>query len=99
MSAGWGREGRFISYGDGSGARLFVMKPFDGNPASVGGNVHVAFLAPDRAAEFDTFHAAALAASGTDEGPPVHPLYHVITAVLTCAIDGNKLQAVCHMAE
>ncbi len=29
----------------------------------------MAFLAPDRAA-VDVFHAAALAAGGTDEGPP-----------------------------
>ena len=40
----------FISYGERSGSRFFVMRPFDGNPATVGNGVHVAFIAPDRAA-------------------------------------------------
>ena len=94
------REGSFVSYGDGSGARLFVMTPFDGNPASVGNGVHVAFLAPDRAA-VDAFHAAALAAGGTDEGAPgSRPQYHEhYYGAYVRDLDGNKLQAVCHKPE
>ena len=90
----------FVSYGDGSGARLFVMTPYDGRPATVGNGVHVALLAPDRAA-VDAFHAAALAAGGTDEGPPgPRPHYHEnYYGAYVRDPDGNKLQAVCHKPE
>jgi catechol 2,3-dioxygenase-like lactoylglutathione lyase family enzyme len=59
---------------------------------------HVAFTAADRAT-VDAFHAAALAAGGTDNGAPgiraiYHPDYYgayVLTA------DGINLEAVCHL--
>tara|TARA_R110002126_G_scaffold20353_27_gene75467 strand:+ start:1111 stop:1491 length:381 start_codon:yes stop_codon:yes gene_type:complete len=87
----------FISYGDGSGSRLFVMTPYDGGTATAGNGVHVAFLAPGRAA-VDAFHAAALAAGGTDEGAPgLRPHYHEhYYGAYIRDPDGNKLQAVCH---
>ena len=90
----------FISYGDRSGSRLFVMTPFDGNPATVGNGVHVAFKADNRA-QVDAFHAAALAAGGTDEGAPgLRPHYHEhYYGAYVRDPDGNKLQAVCHRAE
>ena len=90
----------FISYGDRSGSRLFVVTPFDGNPATVGNGVHVAFKAENRA-QVDAFHAAALAAGGTDEGPPgPRPQYHEhYYGAYVRDLDGNKLQAVCHRAE
>jgi len=90
----------FISYGDGSGSRFFVMRPFDGKPATVGNGVHVAFLARTRA-QVDAFHAAALAAGGTDEGAPgLRPHYHAsYYGAYARDIDGNKIQAVCHRAE
>jgi catechol 2,3-dioxygenase-like lactoylglutathione lyase family enzyme len=61
---------------------------------------HVALAAPDRAT-VDAFHAAALAAGGTDNGGPgvremYHPNYYgayVLTA------DGVNLEAVCHRPE
>ena len=61
---------------------------------------HIAFTAPDRAT-VDAFHAAALAAGGTDNGAPgirehYHPDYYgayVLTA------DGVNLEAVCHRPE
>ncbi len=98
-SRGLERE-RFIAYGDGSGARFFVMRPYDGKPASAGNGTHVAFLAPDRAA-VDAFHAAALAAGGTDEGAPgLRPHYHAdYYGAYVRDPDGNKLQAVCHRPE
>jgi catechol 2,3-dioxygenase-like lactoylglutathione lyase family enzyme len=65
--------------GDGGGAcwlrpgermpQFFVQAPFDGQPATAGNGVMVAFLAPDHAA-VDRAHAAGLAAGGTDEGAP-----------------------------
>ena len=93
------RDG-FISYGDGSGSRFFVMRPFDGKPASVGNGTHVAFIAPSRTA-VDAFHTAALGAGGTDEGAPgLRPHYHAAYyGAYVRDPDGNKLQAVCHRAE
>ena len=93
------RDG-FISYGDGSGSRFFVMRPFVGQPASVGNGTHVAFIAPSRAA-VDAFHAAALGAGGSDEGAPgLRPHYHAdYYGAYVRDPDGNKLQAVCHRPE
>jgi catechol 2,3-dioxygenase-like lactoylglutathione lyase family enzyme len=59
--------------------------------------VHVAFRAADRAA-VDSFHAAALAAGGRDNGAPgvrerYHPSYYGAFALDP---DGNNIEAVCH---
>ena len=85
----------FISWGDGRGSRFFVMKPFDGETASTGNGVHAAFVAI-RQADVDAFHAAALAAGGTDEGVPgLRPHYHAdYYAAYARDPDGNKIQAV-----
>jgi catechol 2,3-dioxygenase-like lactoylglutathione lyase family enzyme len=58
--------------------------------------VHVAFVAADRAA-VDAFHAAAVAAGGTDNGGPgvrenYHPSYY---AAFVLDPDGNNVEAVC----
>jgi catechol 2,3-dioxygenase-like lactoylglutathione lyase family enzyme len=58
---------------------------------------HVAFDAPDRAT-VDAFHAAALAAGGTDNGAPgirehYHPTYY---GAFVLDPDGNNVEAVCH---
>lgn len=91
--------GRLV-YGDMTGPKLFVGRPFDGGPASHGNGAHVAFVAPNRAA-VDAFHAAALANGGTDEGAPgLRPHYHLhYYGAYVRDPDGNKLQAVCHQAE
>src|SRR3954462_4104189 len=48
----------------------------EGTGTPVSENVPLAFAAPDRAT-VDAFHAAALAAGGTDNGPPgVREIYH-----------------------
>jgi catechol 2,3-dioxygenase-like lactoylglutathione lyase family enzyme len=62
--------------------------------------VHVAFVADDRAA-VDAFHAAALAAGGTDNGQPgirahYHPTYY---GAFVLDADGNNVEAVCHRPE
>ena len=61
------------------------------------GAMHVAFLAADRA-QVDAFHAAALAAGGTDNGPPgVRPHYHPnYYAAFVLDPDGRNVEAVCH---
>jgi catechol 2,3-dioxygenase-like lactoylglutathione lyase family enzyme len=61
--------------------------------------VHVAFLAEDRAT-VDAFHAAALEAGGTDNGAPglreiYHPTYY---GAYVLDPDGNNVEAVCHKA-
>jgi catechol 2,3-dioxygenase-like lactoylglutathione lyase family enzyme len=86
----------FIAYGDSPGPRLFIMHPFDGNPASSGNGVHAAFVAESRV-QVDAFHAAALAAGGTDEGAPgLRPQYHEdYYAAYVRDPDGNKIQVVC----
>jgi catechol 2,3-dioxygenase-like lactoylglutathione lyase family enzyme len=59
--------------------------------------VHVAFVAPDRAA-VDAFHAAALHAGGVDNGPPgLRPQYHRhYYGAFAFDADGNNIEAVCH---
>ena len=63
----------------------------------VTGPMHVAFLAADRA-QVDAFHAAALAAGGTDNGAPgVRPHYHPnYYAAFVLDPDGRNVEAVCH---
>jgi catechol 2,3-dioxygenase-like lactoylglutathione lyase family enzyme len=63
-------------------------------------NVHFAFAAPDRET-VDAFHAAALAAGGTDNGGPgireiYHPSYY---GAFVLDLDGNNVEAVCHRPE
>jgi len=63
----------------------------------VGGGTHIAFHCEDRAT-VDAFHAAALAAGGTDNGPPgVRAHYHSnYYAAFVHDPDSNNLEAVCH---
>ena len=58
---------------------------------------HIAFTAKSRA-EVDAFHAAALAAGATDNGPPgvrahYHPAYY---GAFVLDPDGYNIEAVCH---
>jgi len=59
--------------------------------------LHVAFAAADRAT-VDAFHAAALAAGGTDNGAPgVRAIYHPhYYGAFVLDPDGNNVEAVCH---
>ena len=59
--------------------------------------VHVAFAALDRET-VDSFHAAALAAGGRDNGPPgVRPHYHTdYYGAFVLDPDGHTIEAVCH---
>lgn len=64
------------------------------------GPIHVAFTAKDRAT-VDAFYAAALAAGGTDNGPPgLRPIYHAdYYGAFVLDPDGNNVEAVCHHPE
>lgn len=77
--------------------QLYIMRPIDGRPASIGNGVTVAFEAPDRQSVRDT-HARALTAGGHDEGAPglrahYHPDFY---GAYWRDLDGNKLCIVCH---
>jgi catechol 2,3-dioxygenase-like lactoylglutathione lyase family enzyme len=71
----------------------------DGNDAS-SGKLHVAFAASSRAA-VDSFHRAALAAGGLDNGAPgLRPHYHAnYYAAFVLDPDGHNIEAVCHLPE
>jgi catechol 2,3-dioxygenase-like lactoylglutathione lyase family enzyme len=64
------------------------------------GNVHVAIVSPDRAT-VDAFHEAAVAAGGTDNGPPgLRPQYHeTYYGAYVLDPDGHNVEAVCHKPE
>jgi len=62
--------------------------------------IHLAFRSRDRAT-VDRFHAAALAAGGTDHGAPglrahYHPNYY---GAFVLDPDGHNIEAVCHEEE
>lgn len=79
--------------------RFWVTKPYDGQAATVGNGSMTALVAPSRAA-VDAFHAAGLAAGGTDEGAPgLRPYGPSFYACYLRDPDGNKLSAVCETAQ
>jgi catechol 2,3-dioxygenase-like lactoylglutathione lyase family enzyme len=69
-----------------------------GDARPVSGPVHVAFSARSRA-DVTAFHAAALAAGGTDNGAPgLRPDYHPnYFGAFVLDPDGNNIEAVCHL--
>jgi catechol 2,3-dioxygenase-like lactoylglutathione lyase family enzyme len=77
--------------------QFWVLRPIDGQPASAGNGVTVAFEVQDRA-QVDAFHAAALAAGAKDEGKPgLRPHYHRnYYGAYVRDPEGNKLCVVCH---
>jgi catechol 2,3-dioxygenase-like lactoylglutathione lyase family enzyme len=94
---GWVRvwtEPQGLGYGPpGGNDTLAVFSRADAHPPGPG--FHLAFNAPDRAA-VDAFHAAAIAAGGTDNGPPgprsqYSPTYY---AAFVLDPEGWKLEVV-----
>jgi catechol 2,3-dioxygenase-like lactoylglutathione lyase family enzyme len=78
---------------------FFVLKPANGQQATVGNGVTVSFEAPNRAS-IDAFHTTALSAGGTCEGaagtrgwaPNAYAAY-------IRDLDGNKLAVYCFKPE
>ena len=68
-----------------------------GEPSSP---VHVAFRSPNRST-VDEFHAAAIAAGGTDNGPPgIRRVYHeYYYGAYVLDLEGNNIEAVTHDPE
>lgn len=56
-------------YGEMGTPRFAVIKPFDGNPASIGNGTMLAFSCDSRQ-EVDSIYEAALALGGSSEGAP-----------------------------
>jgi catechol 2,3-dioxygenase-like lactoylglutathione lyase family enzyme len=90
---------------DGSGygrafPEFWVGFPVDGAEASPGNGVHVCFIAAS-AEDVRAFHAKALALGGQDEGPPGLRREYADNyyAAFVRDLDGNKIEAVCHLAE
>jgi catechol 2,3-dioxygenase-like lactoylglutathione lyase family enzyme len=81
----------------GGRSQLWVMQPYDGQPAAPGNGWHFALEAQSRD-EVEDFYATALACGGRDEGAPgLRPHYHdQYFAAYVRDPFGNKLQAVCH---
>jgi len=84
-AAGFGRD-------DGTRPSFFIE--IHGEP--VHGRLHVAFGAETRS-QVDAFHAAAIAAGGTDNGTPGLRWYHAdYYGGYVFDPDGNNVEAVCH---
>jgi catechol 2,3-dioxygenase-like lactoylglutathione lyase family enzyme len=91
-------DAQSIDYGT-SDILFSVETPTNGQPATPGNGVHVAFAARDRAT-VDSFHRLALAHGGTDAGiPGLRPTYdaHYYGAFVLDP-EGNKVEAVTYAA-
>lgn len=82
----------FIAWGTpGGAAGVALIKPADGNAATVGNGVMVALQAQDKE-QVDRLYAIALEHGGTCEGPP-GPRGDTFYAAYFRDLDGNKLNA------
>jgi catechol 2,3-dioxygenase-like lactoylglutathione lyase family enzyme len=89
---------RFIAWTTAPTApAVSIIRPFDGNAATVGNGVMVA-LAMDTRAKVDAFYAKALELGGTDEGAPGIRFGNFYAGYFR-DLDGNKLNAFCMAAE
>ena len=84
---------RAVAYGRAF-PEFWVQAPCDGQRAQAANGVHVAFLAASPQ-QVQAFHAAALAAGGTDDGAP-GPRPHYGPQYWGCFVrdlDGHKIEA------
>ncbi len=84
---------RGIGWSAGRGPSLMVMKPFDGQAASVGNGTMIALAAESRE-KVDQVHALALSLGGKDEGS-VGARSERFYAGYFRDLDGNKLVVFC----
>ena len=80
-----------------SAPAVSLIRPFDGNPATVGNGVMVA-IAMDSRAKVDAFHAKALELGAADEGGPGIRFGDFYAGYFRDP-DGNKLNAFCMAPE
>jgi catechol 2,3-dioxygenase-like lactoylglutathione lyase family enzyme len=86
-----------VGYGVTGKPSFWVQLPINGQPASMGNGVHIAFAAKDRAS-VDAFYIAALEQGGAEDGRPglrseYHPSYY---GAFVRDPDGNKIEACSH---
>jgi catechol 2,3-dioxygenase-like lactoylglutathione lyase family enzyme len=88
----WSDARREISFGTKDADDFAISEQYE-----QGGQVHIAFAADTRE-QVDRFHAAALAAGGTDNGPPgPRPEYSEgYYGAFVLDPDGHNVEAVCH---
>lgn len=89
---------RAVHYG-ASDIVFSLETPVDGEPASAGNGVHIAFQAPDRET-VRRFHSVAMANGGRDEGPAgIREQYNAnYYGAFVRDPDGNKIEAVTYTA-
>jgi catechol-2,3-dioxygenase len=99
IGAGRAIEGEgFIAWSTGPGnPALSVIKPFDGNDATIGNGVMVALAMPSREA-VDKFYTKAIELGASDEGEP-GIRFGSFYAGYFRDVDGNKLNAFCMIEE
>jgi predicted lactoylglutathione lyase len=85
---------KFIAWGAPNSAMVFLIKPADGNSASVGNGVMAALVAKD-AAQVDRIYKIAMDLGAKDEGAPGDRGGGFYAAYFR-DLDGNKLNAFCH---
>jgi catechol 2,3-dioxygenase-like lactoylglutathione lyase family enzyme len=95
-----GEAGQAVGYGRAGGGDALALKQVDGVQDRTRPGFHLAFGAACRA-DVDAFHAAALRAGATDNGPPglrAHygPGYY---AAFVVDPDGHRLEAVCGLPD
>ena len=82
---------KFIAWGAPNSAMVFLIKPADGNSATVGNGVMVALAAKDKA-QVDRIYKLAMSMGAKDEGPPGARSDNFYAAYFRDP-DGNKLNA------
>ena len=90
-------EGCYGRAGDADPS-LYIVTPYDGQPATNGNGTMLALAAPTRAA-VRAFYEAALANGGSDEGAPGLRYAENFYSCYVRDPDGNKLSAVCDRPE
>lgn len=90
----WTGGATVLGYGPGPVPEFWITGPASGTP------VHVAFRVEDRQ-QVDKFFQQALAAGGTDNGPPgLRSHYHKdYYAAFVLDPDGNNIEVVCHVPQ
>lgn len=89
-----------VGYGTPERPTFWIQLPVNGQPASMGNGVHIAFRAETRAV-VDAFFLAAIEQGGVEDGRPglrveYHPDYY---GAFVRDPDGNKIEAVNHAKE
>ena len=91
----WSEANREVAFGLEDADDFAISEQYE-----AGGQLHIAFAADTRA-QVDSFHEAALAAGGRDNGAPgLRPEYSAnYYGAFVLDLDGHNVEAVCHEAE